>query len=113
MEGIGQGGRGWSSPERRCGVEAVEDAWAAAFIGGGGGGGALVASGDGGTTLQCQCGRRKVRAASNGDNGGRWKGLIMKRRRRWRSDENRSGGEGLWQWKPVRWTRRRCRRRGT
>jgi hypothetical protein len=33
---------------------------------------APVAGGDGGTTLQCQYGRVEVRAASNGDNGGRW-----------------------------------------
>jgi hypothetical protein len=33
-----------------------------------------------------------VRAASNGDNSGRWKGLSVKRRRRWRSDGNWRGG---------------------
>jgi hypothetical protein len=42
---------------------------AVAFVGGDG---ASVAGGDGGTTLQCQCGRGKVRATSNGDNGGGW-----------------------------------------
>jgi hypothetical protein len=35
-----------------------------------GGEGVLVAGGDGGTGLQCRCRKRKVRAASNGDNGG-------------------------------------------
>jgi hypothetical protein len=55
--------------------------------------GALVAGGDAGTILQCQCGRGKVRAASNGNNDGGWK--------------------GLWSWEPVRWARRRWQRRGT
>jgi hypothetical protein len=41
--------------------------------------GAPVAGGDGGTALQCWCRRRKVRAASNGDNDGGWKGLTVKR----------------------------------
>jgi hypothetical protein len=63
--------------------------WAVVFIGGEG---APVAGGGGGTTLQCRRGRGEVRAASNGDNGGRWKGHTMKQRRRWRSDENRRGG---------------------
>jgi hypothetical protein len=53
--------------------------WVAAFVGGEG---APVAGSDGGTTLQCCCEKRKVRAASNGDNSGGWKGLTMKRRRR-------------------------------
>jgi hypothetical protein len=43
--------------------------WAVTFINREG---APVADGDGGTTLQCRCGRGKVRAASNGDNGGGW-----------------------------------------
>jgi hypothetical protein len=47
---------------------------ASAFIGGEG---APVADGDGGMTLQCRCRRGKVRASSNGDNGGGWKGLTM------------------------------------
>jgi hypothetical protein len=47
-----------------------------------------VAGGDGGTTLQCRCGRGKVRVASTGDNGGGWEGLTLKRRRWWRSDGN-------------------------
>jgi hypothetical protein len=51
----------------------------AAFVGGEG---APVAGSDGGTTLQCRCEKRKVRAASNGDNSGGWKGLTMKWRRR-------------------------------
>jgi hypothetical protein len=42
---------------------------AVAFVGGEG---ASVAGGDGGMTLQCQCKRGKMRATSNGDNGGRW-----------------------------------------
>jgi hypothetical protein len=49
---------------------------AAAFIGGEG---APMAGDDGGMTLQCRCRRRKVRAASNGDNDGGWKGLTVKR----------------------------------
>jgi hypothetical protein len=40
-----------------------------AFIGGEG---APVANGDGGTVLQCRHKRGEVRAASNGDNSGRW-----------------------------------------
>jgi hypothetical protein len=81
---------------------------ATAFIGGEG---APMAGDDGGMTLQCRCRRRKVRAASNGDNDGVWKGLTMKRRRRWHSDENRRGGGRLRWWEPARWTRRRWRRR--
>jgi hypothetical protein len=80
-----------------------------AFVGGEG---APVASGDGGTTLQCRCGRRKVRVASYGDNGGGLKGLIVKRRRQWCSDGNQRGRGGLQRWKPVRQARRRWRRRG-
>jgi hypothetical protein len=53
---------------------------------------APMAGGDGGTALQCWCGRGKVRATSIGDNGGGWKGLTVKRQRRWRSDRNWSGG---------------------
>jgi hypothetical protein len=64
---------------------------ATAFIGGVG---ALVAGGDGSTTLQCRRGRGKVRVSSNGDNGGGWEGLTVKRRRRWCSDGNRRGGGG-------------------
>jgi hypothetical protein len=60
-----------------------------AFIGGER---APVADGDRGVALQCWCGRGKVRAASIGDNGGGWEGLIVKRRRRWLSDGNRRGG---------------------
>jgi hypothetical protein len=52
--------------------------WAAAFISGEG---APVAGGDGGTTLQCRRRRGKVKAASNGDNGGGWEGLTVKRQR--------------------------------
>jgi hypothetical protein len=44
--------------------------------------GVPVAGGDGGTTLQYRCGRRKVRVASNGDNSGEWKGLTVKQWRR-------------------------------
>jgi hypothetical protein len=66
--------------------------WVAVFIGGEG---APVASGDGGTTLQCRRERGKVRVASNGDNGGRWEGLAVKRQRRWRSDGNQRGGGAL------------------
>jgi hypothetical protein len=51
-----------------------------------------MASGDGGSALQCWCGRGKVRAASVGDNGGGWEGLTMKRRRRWCSNGNQRGG---------------------
>jgi hypothetical protein len=61
---------------------------AVAFIGGEG---ASVAGGDGGRTLQCGCGRGKVSATSNGDNGGGSEGLTVKRRRRWRLDRNRRG----------------------
>jgi hypothetical protein len=53
---------------------------------------APVADDDGGTTLQCWCGRGKVRVASIGDNGGGWVCLTVKRRRWWRSDGNRRGG---------------------
>jgi hypothetical protein len=63
--------------------------WVVVFIGGEG---APVAGGDGGTTLQCRRERGKVRVASNGDNNGRWEGLTVKRRRRWRSDGNQRGG---------------------
>jgi hypothetical protein len=52
--------------------------WAAAFISEEG---APVAGGDGGMTLQCQRRRGKVKAASNGDNGGGWEGLTVKRQR--------------------------------
>jgi hypothetical protein len=65
---------------------------AVAFVGGEG---ALVAGCDGGMALQCRCGRGKARAASNGDNGGGWEGLTVKRRRWWRSDGNRRGGGGV------------------
>jgi hypothetical protein len=51
---------------------------AATFIGGEG---SPVAGGNGGMTLQCQCGGGKVRGASTRDNGGRWGGLTVKRRR--------------------------------
>jgi hypothetical protein len=44
--------------------------WVAAFNGGET---APVGGGNGGTALQCQCERGKVRAASNGDNSGGWK----------------------------------------
>jgi hypothetical protein len=74
--------------------------------------GAPVAGGDGGMALECQCGRRKVRAASNGDNGGGWKGITMKRQRRWHSVRNWRGGRGLRWRKPVRRARRQWRRRG-
>jgi hypothetical protein len=53
---------------------------------------APVASGDGGTGLQCRCGRGKVRAASIGENGGGWKGLTVKLRERWSSNGDRRGG---------------------
>jgi hypothetical protein len=33
-----------------------------------------------------------VRAASIGDNSGRWEDLAVKRQRRWRSDGNQRGG---------------------
>jgi hypothetical protein len=80
---------------------------AAAFISGEG---ALVVGGDRGTSPQCRCGRGKVRVASSGDNSGGWKGLTVKRRRRWRSDRNRRRGGGLRRWEPARQTRRRWRR---
>jgi hypothetical protein len=54
---------------------------------------AKVAGGDGGMALQHRCRRGKVRAASIGDSGGGWEGLIVKRRRRGHSDEyQREGG---------------------
>jgi hypothetical protein len=62
---------------------------AAAFVGLEG---APVVGGDGGMALQCQCGRGKVRTASNWDNGSGWEGLTVQRRRLWRSDGNRRGG---------------------
>jgi hypothetical protein len=74
--------------------------------------GASMADSDGGTTLQCRCGRGMVRAASNGDNSGRWEGLTMKRRRWWCSDRNQRGGGGLRWRKPERLARRWWRRRG-
>jgi hypothetical protein len=52
---------------------------------------APVAGGDGGMTLQRRCRRGKVRVASIRDNGGRWEGLIVKRRRWWRSNGNQRG----------------------
>jgi hypothetical protein len=62
---------------------------AAIFVGGER---APLAGGDRGTTLQCRRGRGTLRAASNGDNGGGWEGLTIKRWRRWRSDGNQRGG---------------------
>jgi hypothetical protein len=62
---------------------------AATFISGEG---APVAGGNRGTALQCRRGRGKVRAGSNGDNGGEWEGLTVKRQRRWRLDGNQRGG---------------------
>jgi hypothetical protein len=52
---------------------------------------APVATGDRGVALQCRCRRGKVRVASIRDNGGRWEGLIVKRRRWWRSNGNQRG----------------------
>jgi hypothetical protein len=42
-------------------------------------GGEAAPVADGGMTLQCRCRRGMVRVASNGENGGGWKGLTMKR----------------------------------
>jgi hypothetical protein len=82
---------------------------AAAFVGGEG---APVAGSGGGMTLQCRCGRRKVRAASNGDNSGGWKGLTVKRRRGGTRTKTREEEGGLRLWEPAKQTCRRWRRRG-